>query len=90
MHNRKINVYPNVQQPGTLWYHDHAMGITAYNVQLGLTSFYVIRNQKAEKDLPKGRYEKLLYIYRNIDKPEIMQNCSEKCSKLKVKDIQAY
>ena len=41
---KKVNMYPNKQQPGTLWYHDHAMGVTSMNVRLGLTSFYVIRN----------------------------------------------
>lgn len=50
----KVNVYKNVQQPGTLWYHDHSMGVTGLNVMLGLHSFYVIRNKKAEKDLPSG------------------------------------
>jgi spore coat protein A len=42
--NYKINIYRNCQQPGTLWYHDHAMGVTTFNVGLGLHSYYVIRN----------------------------------------------
>lgn len=41
----KTNIYKNVQSPGTLWYHDHSMGMTAFNVKVGLHSFYIIRNQ---------------------------------------------
>ena len=40
----KINMYPNAQQPGTLWYHDHAMSSTKFNVANGLFGFYLIRN----------------------------------------------
>lgn len=28
----KTNRYPNIQNPGNLWYHDHAMRATRYNV----------------------------------------------------------
>lgn len=28
----KVNRYPNIQNPGNLWYHDHAMRLTLYNV----------------------------------------------------------
>ncbi len=31
--------YPNIQRSGTLWYHDHAMGITRLNVMMGLAGF---------------------------------------------------
>lgn len=41
----KINIYKNVQEPGTLWYHDHAMAVTSFNVRLGLHGFYMIRNK---------------------------------------------
>jgi spore coat protein A len=37
--------YPNDQQATTLWYHDHAMGITRLNVQAGLAGFYLLRDQ---------------------------------------------
>ncbi len=36
--------YPNVQQPTTLWYHDHTMGITRLNNYAGLTGIYVLRD----------------------------------------------
>lgn len=52
----KINIYKNVQQPGTLWYHDHAMGVTSFNVRLGLHSYYIIRNSTIEDALPSGEY----------------------------------
>jgi spore coat protein A, manganese oxidase len=37
--------YPNDQQATTLWYHDHAIGITRLNVQAGLAGFYLLRDQ---------------------------------------------
>ncbi len=51
-------VYPNSQQAATLWYHDHAMGITRLNVYMGLAGFYIIRDETEDKlDLPRGDYE---------------------------------
>ena len=41
----KLNIYKNTQLPGTLWYHDHAMGVTRLNVAAGLHSFYIIRDK---------------------------------------------
>jgi spore coat protein A, manganese oxidase len=38
-------VYPNDQEATTLWYHDHAMGITRLNVVAGLAGFYLVRDQ---------------------------------------------
>lgn len=35
--------YPNDQRDGTLWYHDHALGITRINVYAGLAGFYLLR-----------------------------------------------
>ena len=31
--------YPNTQEPTTLWYHDHALGVTRLNVLMGLAGF---------------------------------------------------
>lgn len=45
----KINRYPNIQNPGILFYHDHAMNMTKYNVQNGLSGIYILRNPKVEK-----------------------------------------
>ncbi|HEX6383836.1 MAG TPA: multicopper oxidase [Anaerolineae bacterium] len=35
--------YPNKQRATTLWYHDHALGITRLNVYAGPAGFYLIR-----------------------------------------------
>lgn len=65
--NTAVYYYPNEQQPTTLWYHDHALGLTRLNVQTGLAGFYIIREPKAENDkvaptLPTGKYEMPLVI----------------------------
>jgi len=54
--------YPNSQQSTTLWYHDHALGITRLNVFMGLAGFYLIRDPKNPLDqcggiLPDKKYE---------------------------------
>ena len=30
--------------PTTLWYHDHALGVTRLNVMSGLAGFYLVRD----------------------------------------------
>lgn len=37
--------YDNNVQAGTLWYHDHALGITRLNVYAGLAGFYFVRDE---------------------------------------------
>lgn len=55
--------YDNDQEATTLWYHDHAMGITRLNVYAGLAGYYLLRDQydTGEADnpigLPSGAYE---------------------------------
>jgi spore coat protein A len=50
--------YPNCQPPATLWYHDHAIGVTRLNVYAGLSGFYLLRNEEERKmNLPSGEYE---------------------------------
>ena len=49
--------YANDQQPGTLWYHDHALGITRLNVYAGLAGFYLLRDPDAERGLPARQFE---------------------------------
>ena len=44
----KINRYPNLQNPGMLWYHDHAMHLTNYNVGNGLSGFFILRDKQVE------------------------------------------
>lgn len=51
-------VYPNHQLGGTLWYHDHALGITRLNVYMGLAGFYLLRDDAERSlDLPTGENE---------------------------------
>jgi spore coat protein A len=38
-----IYEYPNIQEPATLWYHDHGLGITRLNVYMGLAAYYLLR-----------------------------------------------
>lgn len=59
----KVYYYPNCQRPATLWYHDHALGITRLNVYAGLAGFYLIRDKEENKlNLPQGDYEIPLVI----------------------------
>lgn len=46
----KHNVYPypNSQLPATIWFHDHAMGLTRQNVYMGLAGGYVIYDTALE------------------------------------------
>lgn len=57
-------VYPNVQQPTALWYHDHTMGITRLNIYAGLAGLYLIRDIRdpIASFLPRGENEIPLVI----------------------------
>ncbi|MWA07383.1 multicopper oxidase domain-containing protein [Actinomadura sp. LD22] len=61
--------YPNAQRAATLWYHDHAMDITAYNVFAGLSGLYLLRDsEESALGLPSGAYEiPLIIADRNLD-----------------------
>lgn len=63
------NDYTNDQQATMLWYHDHAMGITRFNVYAGLAGLYVIRDaEEAALRLPADPYEiPLLFQDRNLE-----------------------
>jgi spore coat protein A len=49
--NAAIYQYPNEQLPTTLWYHDHALGMTRLNVLSGLAGFYLLRDPGKEPNL---------------------------------------
>ncbi|MEU4097203.1 multicopper oxidase domain-containing protein [Streptomyces sp. NPDC026673] len=50
--------YGNDQAAAHLFYHDHAMAVTALNVQAGLMGHYIIRDEEEDRlDLPGGAYE---------------------------------
>lgn len=59
----EVYYYPNCQRPTTLWYHDHAVGITRLNVYAGLAGLYLLRDTDEEKlNLPNGKFEIPLVI----------------------------
>jgi spore coat protein A len=51
--------YPNTQDPATLWYHDHAHGLSARTMFYGLAGFYIVED---ELDLPGGDFDVPLVI----------------------------
>lgn len=55
-------LYDNDQEAATLWYHDHAMGITRLNVYAGLAGYYLLTDahEKSLQDgykIPSGAYD---------------------------------
>jgi spore coat protein A len=55
--------YPNRQNAATLWYHDHALGITRLNVYLGLAGFYIVRSPEEDVlGLPSGEFDVPLVV----------------------------
>ena len=58
-----VDHYPNNQEAATLWYHDHAMGITRLNVTMGLAGFYLLRDDAEDAlGLPSGADEVALIL----------------------------
>lgn len=54
--------YSNDQEAATIWYHDHALGITRLNVYAGLAGFYLITDAteaalQAQNKLPAAPYD---------------------------------
>jgi spore coat protein A len=63
----QTTVYPNQQPGATLWYHDHAMGITRLNAMMGLAGIYLLRDPEEERlALPSGRYDIPLVLQDRI------------------------
>ncbi|HYQ70914.1 MAG TPA: DNRLRE domain-containing protein, partial [Gammaproteobacteria bacterium] len=58
-----IYEYPNNQDAATVWYHDHALGITRLNVYGGMAGFYLLADSEDTLGpgnafgLPSGPYE---------------------------------
>ncbi|MFM9957671.1 MAG: multicopper oxidase domain-containing protein [Phycisphaerales bacterium] len=58
-----LYTYPNDQPAATMWYHDHALGLTRLNVHMGLAAFYLIRDSIEDAlALPRGEYDVPLMI----------------------------
>ena len=66
-----LRLAQNTQLGATLWYHDHAMGVTRLNVVMGLGGFYILRDVELEArlGLPTGEYDIGLAVQdRTLDK----------------------
>jgi FtsP/CotA-like multicopper oxidase with cupredoxin domain len=65
--------YPMDQRAALLWYHDHVMGTTKFDVYAGLAGLWIVRDERErELDLPEGPpFEVPLVIQdRNFDLDE--------------------
>lgn len=50
--------YPNMNNAGTYWYHDHTLGITRLNVYAGMAGYYILTDPtEASLNLPSGAYD---------------------------------
>lgn len=64
----EVMTYDNTQEAATIWYHDHALGITRLNVYAGMAGFYIVRDAwdtglaDNPAGLPYGQYEIPLVI----------------------------
>ncbi|WP_079170332.1 O-aminophenol oxidase PhsA [Mangrovactinospora gilvigrisea] len=65
----QLSEYPNRHRATGLWYHDHAMSITRFNVYAGLVGQYLIRDDEEDAlGLPSGAHEiPLTLADRNLD-----------------------
>lgn len=64
--SNKTYRYRNLQHPGNLWYHDHAMGLTRVNLLAGLIGAYVIRSPPIESPLglpAGGEFDRVLVLF---------------------------
>ena len=67
--------YPGAQDAATLWYHDHAMGITRLNIYAGLFGAFIVRDADEQAlGLPSGEFDLPLLL----------------CDRLIAKDGQLY
>lgn len=68
--------YPNTQESGILWYHDHALGITRLNVYAGMAGFYLMADSEDTLGpdnafgLPSGEFEIGLAIQDRTFNPD--------------------
>ncbi|MFI0814492.1 O-aminophenol oxidase PhsA [Streptomyces sp. NPDC021098] len=65
----QLSEYPNDCRATALWYHDHAMHITRWNVFTGLAGMYLVRDEEEDAlRLPRDEYEvPLVLMDRNLD-----------------------
>lgn len=64
-------VYPNIQPASMMWYHDHGLGITRLNVEMGLAGLYLLRDDaELALNLPAGANEVPLVIMDRSFNPD--------------------
>lgn len=67
----RLCYYPNQQDAAMLWIHDHAMGVSLFNVFAGLMGWYIIRDEvERSLALPSGKYELPLLLCDRSFTPE--------------------
>ncbi|HRR40899.1 MAG TPA: multicopper oxidase domain-containing protein, partial [Syntrophales bacterium] len=66
--DRATFIYPTQQQAGTIWFHDHALGVTRLNVFAGMAGLYIITDPGVE---PAG-----MPAFPQYDIPLIIQDRS--------------
>ena len=60
---KNIYSYANTQEGATLWYHDHALGMTRLNVYAGLAGFYLLNDANDQAAaLPRGNYDREIVV----------------------------
>ena len=52
---KRVLRYDNDQEAATIWYHDHALGITRLNVYAGLAGFYLIHDAVEDGLIASGK-----------------------------------
>jgi spore coat protein A len=58
-----VYTYPNEQDAASLWYHDHAHGLSARTMFYGLAGFYILEDDlEASLELPTGDFDVPLVI----------------------------
>jgi FtsP/CotA-like multicopper oxidase with cupredoxin domain len=62
--NAAVYIYPDTQEPTTLWYHDHALGVTRLHIYAGLAGLYIIKDPSdpIAPELPSGQFDMPLVI----------------------------
>jgi spore coat protein A, manganese oxidase len=55
--------FPNTGGARTLWYHDHAVHHTNENIYAGLMAQYHIHDDREERLLPQGEFDKALTVW---------------------------
>lgn len=75
MFGGNVATYPNDQEGGTLWYHDHTLGLTRLGAYAGMAGFYFIRDDNelaliAQNKIPSGAQEIELAIQDKMFYPD--------------------